>query len=230
VPYRRNPHFTGQEELLAQLDLQLAGARGQHPTAAHRAALTQPQALKGLGGIGKTQIALEYAYRACERGCYLRILWINTASEEALISRFVGLADLLPALSAERQVPQHRRVEAVKRWLGQCPEPWLLIFDNADDISLLRRYLPRRGNGSVLLTTRSHAIGALATALAVERTGLVEGTLLLLRRARRQEASEDKRNEAANIVIALDGFPLALDQAGAYIEETGCSFTDYLQV
>src|SRR5260221_11081086 len=59
----------------------------------------------------------------------------------------------------------------------------------------------------------------------------LEGTHLLLRRAGRFEnASEEEINQAGNIVVALDHFPLALDQAGAYIEETGCSFEDYLDL
>jgi tetratricopeptide (TPR) repeat protein len=120
-------------------------------------------------------------------------------------------------------------VVAIKRWLEQCQQPWLLIFDNADEISMLQPYLPQRGNGSLLLTTRSHAVGSLAASIEVENMGLTEGTLFLLHRAQRQHADEAERDEAINVVIALDGFPLALDQAGAYIEETGCSFGNYLQ-
>ncbi|HEY7416467.1 MAG TPA: hypothetical protein VH593_14840 [Ktedonobacteraceae bacterium] len=60
--------------------------------------------------------------------------------------------------------------------------------------------------------------------------GLIEGTQLPLRRSQRLDASDEECNEATNIVIALDGFPLALDQAGAYIEETRCGFAAYLQL
>jgi tetratricopeptide (TPR) repeat protein len=102
--------------------------------------------------------------------------------------------------------------------------------DNADDLSMVQSALPQRSHGSLLLTTRAHAVGALAASLEVETMGLVEGAQLLFHRAQQLHASEEERNEAMNIVIALDGFPLALDQAGAYIEETGCSFADYLQL
>src|SRR5207302_4315394 len=137
--------------------------------------------------------------------------------------------ELLPAFSAKRETDQRKLVSAIKRWLEQCQERWLLIFDNADDVALVRDYLPQGGKGSILLTTRAHAVGSLATSVEVETMGFVEGTQLLLRRAQRFEHAPDEEvNQAGNIVVALDHFPLALDQAGAYIEETQCSLVDYL--
>jgi tetratricopeptide (TPR) repeat protein/transcriptional regulator with XRE-family HTH domain len=225
VLHPRNPHFTGRADLLEQLEQHFSM---QEPGATRRAALTQTQAIKGLGGIGKTQIAVEYAYRARTKGLYTHILWINAASSETLLTSFVALAALLPAFAARDEQDQHRLLLAIRRWLEQCPQNWLLICDNADDLSLVQNVLPQQGNGCVLLTTRASAVGSLATSLDVETMGLVEGTRLLLHRAQRLQADDEETNEAMNIVIALDGFPLALDQAGAYIEETGCSFGEYL--
>ena len=231
VPYRRNPHFTGRDDLLDRLERQLSPETLEHSTTMRRAALTQPQAIKGLGGIGKTQIAVEYAYRSRELDRYTHIFWVNAASEEVLLTSFVALAELLPAFPAKGETDQHKLVEAVKRRLEQCHQRWLLIFDNADDVALVRDYLPQQGNGSILLTTRADAVGALATSVEVENMGFIEGTHLLLRRAQRfDHASDEEINQAGNIVVALDHFPLALDQAGAYIEETRCSFVDYLGV
>ncbi len=120
---------------------------------------------------------------------------------------------------------------AVIRWLEQCREPWLLLVDNADDLSLVQPYLSLQGNGSVLLTTRASAAGWLASSIEVDAMGVLEGAELLLRRAQRfAHATDEEINEAANLVVALAQFPLALDQAGAYIEETGCSLPDYLQL
>nr|MDQ2716730.1 tetratricopeptide repeat protein [Chloroflexota bacterium] len=227
VPYRRNPHFTGRDELLNRLEQQLSSKVQEHRTTT----LTQPQAMKGLGGIGKTQIAVEYAYRSRERGLYTHTLWVNAASEEALVTSFVALAELLPAFPAKGETDQWKLVKAIIRWMEQCREQWLLIFDNADDVTLVRNYLSQQGNGSILLTTRADAVGSLATSIEVETMGFVEGTHLLLRRAQRfEQASDEEFNLAGNIVVALDHFPLALDQAGAYIEETKCSFTDYLKI
>ena len=85
VPYRRNPFFTGREQLLEHLHDRL--------TVNKTAALTQAQAISGLGGIGKTQIALEYAYR--HRDEYRTVLWATADSRESLILDFVAFANLL---------------------------------------------------------------------------------------------------------------------------------------
>ncbi|HET8844918.1 MAG TPA: tetratricopeptide repeat protein, partial [Ktedonobacteraceae bacterium] len=146
------------------------------------------------------------------------------------MTSMVALAEMLPAFSARHETDQQKLVDAVKHWLRQCQQLWLLIFDNADDIALLRPYLPQQGKGFLLFTTRSHAVGSLAASIEVENMDLMEGTTFLLQRAQRQHVEEDERNEAMNVVISLDGFPLALDQAGAYVEETGCSFKDYIQL
>lgn len=231
IPYVRNPHFTGRDDLLDHLMERLSPATAGQPGTIQQAALTQSQVIKGLGGIGKTQIAVEYAYRARQQGRYVHTLWINAASEEALLTSFSALADFLPAFLSKEETDQRQLAAAVIRWLEQCPQPWLLIMDNADDLAIIQPYVPLRGNGAVLLTTRAHAVGALAASVEVDNMSMIEGTQLLLRRAQRlSDATPEEINEASNIVIALAQFPLALDQAGAYIEETGCSVSEYLQL
>jgi tetratricopeptide (TPR) repeat protein len=230
IPYLRNPHFTGREALLEQLARQLAPQTDDIAGSTRRTALTQPQAIKGLGGIGKTQIAVEYAYRSREQRQYQHILWVDASSQQALVASF-GDKRLLPGFAARNETNQRRLVAALKRWLEECQQPWLLVFDNADEVTLVQEYLPEQGRGSVLLTTRAAAVGALATSVVVDTLGFVEGTQLLLRRAQRfEQASDAEVNEAGNIVVLLDHFPLALDQAGAYIEETQCRFADYLTI
>jgi len=147
VPYRRNPFFTGREDLLNQLH--------EYFTRAKTAALTQPPAITGLGGIGKTQIAVEYAYRYKEE--YHAVLWISAASRETLIESFVTLARLL-ALPATDEHDPNRTVTAVQHWLTHHTQ-WFLILDNADDSTLVRECLPRGDHGHILLTTRERAWG-----------------------------------------------------------------------
>ncbi len=230
IPYVRNTHFTGRDELLDRLDQHFSAQMPDVPRFTRQVAMTQPQAIKGLGGIGKTQIAVEYAYRARESGRYMYVLWVNASNEEALLTGFVTLAQLLPSFAGSNEANQQKLVAATKRWLEQCQERWLLIFDNADNLPALQEYLPLSGNGNILFTTRSHAVGSFAVPLDVDTMDLTEGTQFLLRRAQRLHATDEEVNEARNIVIALDGFPLALDQAGAFIEETGCQFSEYLML
>ena len=225
VPYARNPYFTGRNDLLELLRQQFSPQGSVQPTSLRQAALTQARAIKGLGGVGKTQIALEYAYRAYEQGRYTHTIWLNAASEGAIIASLLALAELAQVSETD----QSKQVAAIIRWLEACAQPWLLIVDNADELSFLPSYLPTRGNGHILLTTRASAVGELAPSIEVDCMSLMEGRQLLLRRAQR-EGSDAEMDEATTIVVALAQFPLALDQAGAYIDETGCSLHDYFQL
>jgi len=110
---------------------------------------------------------------------------VNAASEETIMASFVAIADRLPSFSAKSEADQLRLVEAIKRWLEECKQWWLLIFDNADDIALIGDYLPQRGNGSILFTTRANAVGSRAISIEVDNMGFIEGTHLLLHRAQR---------------------------------------------
>jgi tetratricopeptide (TPR) repeat protein/transcriptional regulator with XRE-family HTH domain len=225
VPYNRNLLFTGREEILTQLRTALT-SEGQP------IALCQPQAISGLGGIGKTQTAVEYAYRS--RDDYDAVLWARADSADLLTSDFLLIAALLN-LPQRNEQDQSLVVKAVLRWFD-THEKWLLILDNADHLEMVSEFIPSAGKGHVLLTTRAHSTGTIAQRIEIEKMGLDEGTVFLLRRMKRlrgnaelETMSESVRTRAKAIVVALDGLPLALDQAGAYIEETGCSLSDYLK-
>lgn len=225
VPSTRNPFFTGREPLLALLHKRLSTAR--------TAALIQPQALFGLGGIGKTQTAAEYAYRYDDE--YTHVCWIYAANRESLVADYVTLAELLKLPEMDGKDQQHI-VAAVKRWLA-THEGWLLIMDNADDLPLAQEFLPTSHKGYILYTTRARAAGAMAVSVEVEQLSVPEGTLLLLRWSKNlkmdmslDEVSATDRAAAERIVREMDGLPLALVQAGAYVEETGCSLEDYLRL
>jgi tetratricopeptide (TPR) repeat protein len=225
VPYQRNPLFTGRDEILKQLYEALRVGK--------TAALAQPQAISGLGGIGKTQTAVEYAYRY--RDDYQTILWVKAETGESIISDFVTIAQLLN-LPEKQEQDQLRIVEAVNRWFLE-QSGWLLIFDNADDLAMVRDFLPPGGKGHILLTTRAHATGRIAQHIKVEKMKQAEGALFLLHRATildpdapLDDAMKSDRDTAKAIVQAMDGLPLALDQAGAYIEETNCGLQGYWQL
>jgi tetratricopeptide (TPR) repeat protein len=225
VPYQRNPLFTGREDVLKRLyDALRAGKT---------AALAQPQAISGLGGIGKTQTAVEYAYRY--KDDYNAILWVKAETEGSINSDFVIIATFLD-LPEKQEQDQHKIVEAVKGWFQKHTD-WLLILDNADYIAMVQGYLPLGGKGHILLTTRAHATGRIAQRIEVEKMEPYEGALFLLHRAKLlapnallEAAPLSDRDIAREIVKAMDGLPLALEQAGAYIEETECGLQGYLRL
>src|SRR6266487_392879 len=223
VPYPPNPFFTGRDDLLATLALALHTGQS--------AALSQAQALSGLGGVGKTQAAIAYAHRHAQD--YQAVFWVSAASQETLLSGFTAIADLLQV--PERHEPdQYKSVAAVKRWL-QHHRHWLLILDGAEDLSLLSDFLPPTRPGHLLLTTCVRALGGLANRIEVTPLDQSSGALLLLRRAGLlplgaplEQAREADLSDAQRLWQEMGGLPLALDQAGAFIEETRCSLRDYL--
>jgi len=222
VPIRRNLFFTGREAVLRRLYSTLCSGR--------TAALTQVQAVSGLGGIGKTQTAVEYAYRY--RNDYQAILWVRAETHEVLLADLVSLAEVLGL--PERDEPnQNRIVQAVKHWLNEYSN-WLLILDNVGDLSVLEDVLPSEARGHLLLTTRAQSTGNFAQCLDLEQMEPEEGALFLLRRAKLlgldaplEQAPQGLAAIAKGLTQIMGGLPLALDQAGAYIEETGCSLSDY---
>ena len=122
-------------------------------------------------------------------------------------------------------------MEAVKRWLTNH-SGWLLILDNADDLAMASAFLPVGQTGHILLTTRAQAAGSIANSIAVESMDKEEGIQLLLKRAKvplpDTPIDQEAQSQARAIVDVLGGLPLAIDQAGAYIEESGCSLAQYL--
>src|SRR6266487_3460179 len=225
IPYPRNPFFLGRETELAQVR--------SHLQRDQTTALSQPQAISGLGGVGKTQIAVEYAYRYHQD--YQAILWLSADTREALISGYIANAHLLNLPQKDEQ-DQTKIVQAFLRWLTISTD-WLLILDNADELMLVREFLPPGFSGHLLLTTRAQVIGRLAQRIEVNMMDPDVGILLLLRRAGLvahdallEEASPSDCATAREITKELGGLPLALDQAGAYIEETSCSLADYLSL
>jgi tetratricopeptide (TPR) repeat protein len=224
VPYRRNPLFTGRASLLAQL----------HATfQSNESVGTSIQTLNGLGGIGKTQIALEYTYRYA--GAYQAIFWIAADPQGDMLSDFVTIAHFLD-LPEQNEPDQSLIVAAIKRWLQQH-ERWLLLFDNVEDVTAVDALIPETGKGHILITTRSQAIGNIAIPHEVDPMDVQEGAWFLLRRAKIipqdapvEQARGPEGDTAQEISQLLDGLPLALDQAGAYIEETRRNLSDYLDL
>jgi tetratricopeptide (TPR) repeat protein len=219
VPYPRNPFFTGREKVLEALgeSLERRGAA----------------ALSGLGGVGKTETAVEYAYR--HRNNYNFVFWAKAESRDTLVWDFASIAAVL-SLPESTAKEQEAAVSAVKRWL-ENNAAWLLVLDNADDLPMVREFIPHDPQGHILLTTSAQAASAIAERVEIEEMEREEGALFLLRRAgvivkdaQFTAANQTDRELAKQISQELVGLPLALDQAGAFIEETPSSLAEYIEL
>lgn len=204
VPFWRNPNFAGRSALLAQLGATLSAGR--------------PAALSGLGGIGKTQLALEYAWR--HRDDHPVVWWIRAEDPATLAADYAALAAPLGLPEAQAR-EQHVVVAAVRAWLERNTG-WLLVLDNAETRDAVRPYVPQGGGGAVIITSRSPVWGGLAERLDVKVLDPDEATDFLMRRT-----GDGDRQAAASLAEALGYLPLALEQAAAYIEEASDSLANY---
>jgi tetratricopeptide (TPR) repeat protein len=215
VPYPRNEFFEGREAVIADLRKQLTKRR--------RAVLAQ--AITGLGGIGKTQTAVEYAYRYRDK--YQAVLWLSAESTLSLKTGSAELAGLLHLPHSKDDLDA--AVLAFQHWL-KTEAGWLLILDNADDPALLMPFLPVAEHGHVLITSRAGDFQDLGIIdpVGLEELSIDDATAFLLHRCGRMDAEAAERVAATELARELDGLPLALEQASAYIVERKATFQRYL--
>ncbi|MFY1574606.1 FxSxx-COOH system tetratricopeptide repeat protein [Verrucosispora sp. WMMD703] len=213
VPLPRNVQFVGRGPLLEEMRDWLSSSDAGHV----------PLALHGLGGVGKSQIALEYAYRF--RAEYDIVWWISAQQPSVLRLALGALAD---RLAAELDAPLSGSVSERVSWVldvlrrGVPFRRWLLILDNADDPTELLNLIPQ-GPGHILVTTRNHAWARPARMLEVGAFDREESVALLARRA-----DHLARSDAELIAARLGDLPLAIEQAGAWLATTGESPAMYL--
>ena len=202
----------------------------------HRGGSAKPQqrrcAIYGLGGSGKTQIALKYAFT--HKSAYQNVFFINAASQSSAMADFIRIHGLLQLSAAGSD---REKVEAVKRWLSrESNSSWLLIIDNADDLDELDLWdcMPVVEAGDILITTRDARIDdpeLSSLAIHLEMLPLDDAVDLLLKRAAvRSMLSDDEKKAAEDVATELGCLPLAIDQAGAYINAKKKSFKEYLEL
>jgi tetratricopeptide (TPR) repeat protein len=213
VPIGRNGFFTGRETVLDELHQALQNGN-------------ESQALFGLGGVGKTQTAVEYAHRYSHE--YDAVFWVKAETKSALVSGFVEIARLLNLPLKDAQ-DENETVQAVRRWLEQN-ESWLLLCDNADDPASLKDFLPLNRKGHILLTSRAQNFDDLGIAHPVPINEMPpdEALAFLLKRTGREEVSEEERYCAQELVTELGYLALAIEQAGAYIVAKQVGISAYL--
>jgi tetratricopeptide (TPR) repeat protein len=219
LPYNSlGPLFKGRDAVLADLGERLR--RGPC------------QAIHGLGGVGKTRLAIEYAWRHASD--YTALLFVSARSPVELRANLAGLCNpLVLNLPEQTQPEEAARVSAVLRWLGENPG-WLLILDNADTqeaASGVEETLPRLRTGQVIITSRiADWSPAVRTAEPLNVLDETEAAAFLLERteAKRRRTLADPQ-EALAMAREMGGLALALEQAGAYVAKNGLSFSEYQQ-
>ncbi|KAI1178130.1 P-loop containing nucleoside triphosphate hydrolase protein [Nemania sp. FL0916] len=228
VPFGRNEAFVGRKDIIDNLLKRVPPVVQPHDC--------QRTALEGLGGVGKTQIALETAYRVHSTYPDCSIFWVPALDSEISYKAYREIGEALGVKGIDNEEADVRGlVHAVlaRDDIG----PWLLILDNADDQELLfekqaiLKDLPFNRHGSILVTTRNHEV---AVMLDVSHPGLLK-----VESMHRDESSELLRQglkysqtcdipSTENLLGFLADLPLAIKQASAYLAKTSMSTTQYL--
>jgi hypothetical protein len=203
----RPAFLAGREELLADLDARLTSGEDSGP---------RMVALSGLGGTGKTSLAVEYAHRHLGE---VGVAWQFSAEDATVLA--AGFTDLASQLGTGG-VGGADPVAAVHSVLAAYPMKWLLVFDNVPGPEQVRDFLPPAGDGRVLITSRN-ALWPSKQAVEVPVLGTDAATGFLVDRA----GDSDERAARA-LAGELGGLPLALEQAAAYAQTTGNSLAAYL--
>ncbi|PLB51013.1 purine and uridine phosphorylase [Aspergillus steynii IBT 23096] len=226
VPFGRNPQFGGRLDEISKIEKLIR--RDDGPTKI---------AISGLGGVGKTQVALELAFLMRDEGAKRSIFWIPCTSYESVekaymsIAKMVGLQDVKSTEAKER----------VKTYLSHKDAgKWLLIFDNADDMDMwingsntvpaLKSFLPQNEQGHVIFTTRNSKLAVkLASSHVISVPELDEETgMELLKKSLINKDLLDERELGLALLKELTFLPLAVTQAVAYINENCIGLADYI--
>ncbi|KAJ4299611.1 hypothetical protein N0V90_004857 [Kalmusia sp. IMI 367209] len=203
VPFGRNKDFIGREEILNQL-LSLI------PPAEERDNC-QRTAIEGLGGVGKTQIALEVAYRIHELYPTLSVFWVPAVDANSFDNAFREIGQRLNIKGIDDDKANVRAL--VQAALSQSIEEWLLIIDNTDDVQLLA------GDGGLRDSSPSAERGAMSESEAAE----------LFKRSLGVKRVQDSQT-MAELLEFVAYLPLAIKQASAYMDQTGMSMARYLEL
>ncbi|KAH8669663.1 hypothetical protein BGZ60DRAFT_564114 [Tricladium varicosporioides] len=231
VPFERNHRFTGRESQLTQLTENL-----------FQQVRTTKVAIIGLGGVGKTQLLLELVYRVREKYKNCAVIWIPATNKESLQQAYIEVAQKLGITEWKEKKANVKRL--VQDYLSnENAGQWLLVFDNADDISMwisqstseretgrLIDYLPRSEHGCIVFTTRDRKT---AVKLAHENVIKVpemdeNAATQLLRKCLVDPDLVNNQTDTKALLRELTYLPLAIVQAAAYINENRVLFSDYL--
>ena len=218
VPYQKNDQFTGRHAFLAQLHTKLW--EGGSRESSHRVIL------HGLGGVGKTQIAVQYAHT--QQDAYGGVFWVSAVDDATLLTGFQEIAKRSGCINDIGALDQAEIATRVLSWLN-AQNQWLLVIDNLDDDSVVEKYLPYPSPlKHTLITTRNEHCDIPAEKLEVSVLNPADSINLLLTRSK-IAATTDVHNEASKIVTLLGYLPLAIEQAAAYIREISKNIFNFIK-
>lgn len=208
---QRTKNFTGREDILDRLRESVSG----------QVTAVLPHALQGMGGVGKTALAIEYAHRYALE--YDLVWWIPADQPALVRASLAALAEQL-GLPSAAETGIDTAAAAVLNELrqGHPSSRWLLVFDNADQPEDLNEIIPR-GPGHALITSRNHRWQSVVETVEVNVFSRSESTEFLAKRA----PKSFEESEAAKLAEELGDLPLALEQAGALQAETSMSIEEY---
>jgi len=209
VPLQRNPNFTGREAILTGLQEQFGASN--------------KQIIHGMGGVGKSQIANEFCYR--NAGDYDVVWWLRAENASSLATDYASLAGQ-KALNLPERGEQELEViiKAVRDELNHRNK-WLLIFDNTCDYESIEKYLPQASSGHILITSQIPDWKRIGATHTIKTWPRAEAIAFLKHRT-----GQDDDKDAGALADSLGDLPLALEQAGAYIENSGISIAKYLEL
>ncbi|KAI7978347.1 hypothetical protein EIK77_002893 [Talaromyces pinophilus] len=226
VPFQRNPKFTGRGEVIKKLEEFVARRDGP-----------KKFSLAGLGGMGKTQVALELAYRVRDKDPDCSVFWISAVSNSSIEQAYMSMAQELELKEVDpANVKSRVQSHLSRREMGK----WLIIYDNADDPDMwlsedntateLKKLIPYSDQGRVLFTTRNRQLAQrLVPSNVVSITEMDEETATeVLRKSLIQKDLLDDPDVTTALLKQLTFLPLAITQAATYINNTGIQLPDYL--
>ena len=210
----RNPRFVGREDFLAELHDMMSE---------RRETAVLPQAIHGMGGVGKSQIAIEYVHRHSKE--YDLVWWIPAEETGQILTSLTRLAQRLKLdVSPEANAAVPAVQEALSTGAAGYRD-WLLIFDNAEDPTEVRRFFPTGGAGRILVTSRNMEWERATRALEVAVFDRAESIALL-----RDRNPDLPHADANSLAEALGDLPLAIEAASAWRATTGMATEEYLRL
>jgi hypothetical protein len=240
VPHSRNQSFVLRDPILEQINTYFTkGTAGSQLVSC---------VLHGMGGVGKTQAALEYTYRYQKNFDY--IFWLRAESDPEIVETFGHVAVTLQLVPEAELQDQQRNIEKTRRWLsasmlrshlvaavltGSTDTGWLLVFDNATDWRSLRPFWPSFPHGSVLVTTQNSDLCHVSTyPVALDPLDAVDGSVVLLKyleiNGYADELMVEDKKFASLIAAEVGGLPIAIAHIAGYIDQSRCSLAGFLDM